>query len=53
VRRTSSPIDAFNVEQDLMAARSARLERRTRSEAGDWNSGQRSVLLLRVDASAH
>lgn len=38
VRRTSSPIDAFNVEQYLMATRSSHLERRPRSEAGDWNS---------------
>ena len=53
VRRTSSSIDALNVEQDLMAARSSRLECRPRSEASDRNSGQRSVLSLCVYASAH
>jgi hypothetical protein len=53
VRRTSSPIDAFNVEQNPMATRSGHLERRPRSEAGDWNGSQGSVLSLCVGTSAH
>jgi hypothetical protein len=46
-------IDVFNVEQDLMAARSSHLERPSRLEAGDWNGSQRSISSLYVDASAH
>lgn len=53
VSRTSSLIDAFNVEQDPMATRSSHLERRPRSEAGDWSSSQHSVLSLCVSTSAH
>jgi hypothetical protein len=53
VRRMSSPIDAFDVEQNSMATRSGHLERRPRSEARDWNSSQGSVLSLCVRTSAH
>jgi hypothetical protein len=51
--RPSSPIDLFDVEKDLVAARSRAFDNGARSEAGDGRGGERCVPSRCLFARAH